>query len=93
MDENDILGKIYNKVEKISDDMGELKVTSAKQQVSLDEHVRRTDLLEKQTEILFSEIKPLKEHVIQVSGIFKFLAGLSTVFGVIFGALKLIKKI
>lgn len=34
------------KLDKISDDIGEIKVTIAKQQVQLDDHIRRTELLE-----------------------------------------------
>lgn len=93
MDDNDLLSKIYTKVEKISDDMGDLKIISGKQQISLDEHVRRTEILENRTDVIFEELEPLKEHVIQVNTVFKIIAGLSTIGGVILGILKFIKKI
>lgn len=90
---DDILKDIQTKVNKISDDMTDIKITSAKQQVSLDEHVRRTELLEKGQEILFGEMVPIKAHINQMSGVLKFLGILGSVATFVLGCLKLLGRI
>lgn len=52
----DKLDRIENKIDKIVDRIGSIDVTVAKQQVSLDEHIARTNILE-------DEIRPIKKHV------------------------------
>lgn len=75
---DDLLNKIFIKVEKISEDVGELKVTSAKQQVSLDLHVKRSNMLEDLvTHIDESKVQPLQAEMSQIKGIYKFIAFLS----------------
>ncbi len=57
----DVLERIADKLNKVGDDIEEIKVNVAKQEVtlshqaeSLDEHIKRTELLE-------SRVKPLEE--------------------------------
>lgn len=65
--ENDaILIRIADKVQKINDDVGEIKVTLSAQHESLIYHIRRTDLLEE-------AIKPLQAQHSMISGVLKFL--------------------
>lgn len=69
MDDRQI--RIEDKVDKIIDKIGSIDVTLAAQHVSLTDHIRRTELLEK-------EIEPIKKHVSMVHGAMK-LIGLGTV--------------
>lgn len=55
------LERIETKIDHITDKIVSLDITSAKQQTSLDEHIRRTNLLEE-------EIRPIKKHVDRVNG-------------------------
>lgn len=75
--------KLDNKIDNIADDIVHIKVTSAKQQESLNYHIKRSDLNEENIEILREEVKPIKKHVDQVSGILKFLGVFSTILGIL----------
>jgi uncharacterized coiled-coil protein SlyX len=70
MDER--LERIENKLDRVVDTMGEINATTAKQQVSLDYHIKRTNLLE-------NKLKPVEDHVAMVGSFFKLIAGLSGV--------------
>ena len=49
--------KLDEKIDKIVDDIGEIKVTMAVNTESLKEHIRRTNLLEKRVEPLWMTYK------------------------------------
>ena len=61
--------RLENKVDKILEHVGAIDVTLGMQQVSLDEHIRRTALLE-------SEMKPVKKHIHMMQGAIKLIAAL-----------------
>lgn len=94
MDENDILDKIYSKVEKISDDVTELKITAVKHEETLQTHVRRSDTLEALYHtIKEDDIKPLQKDMSQIQGAAKILTALLAAGSLILGILKLLSKI
>lgn len=64
--------RLEDKVDKIADNISEINVTLAKQSVILDEHVKRSNLLE-------AKMVPLEKHVTMVNGVLKFF-GLIAVF-------------
>lgn len=64
------------KLDKIVEDIGEIKVTLGKQQVSLDEHIRRTNLIEE-------DLKPVKKHVWMVNGALKLVGAVITVYEIV----------
>jgi hypothetical protein len=70
-----------------------MKVISAKHEVNLQEHMRRSDLLEKRTDLLFIELEPVKTHIANVDGAIKLIGGLSMILGLIFTVLKLFGKV
>lgn len=59
------------KTDQILDRLGKIDVTLAEQHITLKDHIRRTELLE-------SEIKPIKKHVDMVKGLM-LLMGLSAI--------------
>lgn len=59
--------RIEKKVDQIVDTISEINVTLAKQSVVLDEHIRRTALLEQAVDLL-------KHHQSMVSGVIKFIS-------------------
>jgi len=67
--------RIENKIDKVVEHIGSIDVTLAAQYVSLADHIRRTELLEK-------DVAPIKAHVNMVHGVLK-LAGLLATLGVI----------
>lgn len=80
------LQRIENKVDTVVEHIGNINITLAKQHVSLDEHIRRTALLEQQ-------VKPIERHVNMVNGVLKFIGFISLLLGIATSALKLLGKI
>jgi archaellum component FlaC len=73
---DDRLERIENKLDKVVDQIGEINETTAKQQVSLEYHIKRTDLLEK-------KLEPVEAHVSLVSSLFKIISGIAVLAGII----------
>lgn len=67
------MDEIKAKLNKIADDIVEIKVTLAAQQSDIAHHIKRSDLLEDKMELIETEFKtdlmPIKEHVNQIQGI------------------------
>lgn len=89
---DEILVKIFEKVEKISDDVGDLKVTTVRQQVILNEHVAGVNTLKDMyTHMKEQDIEPIKADINNVKGVIKFvtisasLGSLITLFLKFFG--------
>jgi BRCT domain type II-containing protein len=85
--------RIYEVLDKISDDVSELKVTSAKQEENLKEHIRRTEIAEENLELIRGEIQPLKEHVIVINGVLKIVGAVSVIVGSIAGIFRMFEII
>jgi archaellum component FlaC len=66
---------VDQKLDKILNDVGEIKVVQAAQHVTLQEHIRRTELLEE-------DIKPIKKHVNMVEGALKFIGLMGILAGI-----------
>lgn len=92
-DSNDLLIKIFDKVERIDDKVAAIDITTARQQVTLDEHIKRTEILEVRTEKIFEELKPIKLHVSMVHGSFKIIAWVVALISAIVGILSFFGKI
>lgn len=76
------LERILNKIDKIDDKLLVIDSTLLRNTITLEEHVRRTSILE-------SEIKPLKKHVVLVEAFFKIIGFFATLTGIILGLVKL----
>lgn len=91
---DELLEKIYNKVEKIAEDVGELKITSAVHEETLRVHVKRSDTLEAlYIDLQEKEIEPIKKDINQIKGGYKLIMLLGTIITVVMGILKLLSKI
>ncbi len=77
--------RIEDKIDKIIDSQVEIKTTLVKQQVILDEHVRRTNILEQ-------KIEPIEKHVHMIQGAMKFVGLVVLGIAMIEGLLKLTGK-
>lgn len=73
------LTRIEAKVDKIVDRIGSVDGTLKEQHISLQEHMRRTEILE-------SQIKPIERHIVMVQGAMK-LIGIIAFLGTILGGL------
>lgn len=77
--------RLEDKVDVVVEKIGEINVTLAKQSVILEEHVKRTNLLE-------TKIEPIEKHVIMVHGILKFIGLLAVIAGIMEVILKVMGK-
>lgn len=60
MDVSDILSRLEGKIDKQGEHLASVDVTLARQAASLEEHMRRSDLLEKGQEAIRTEAKALE---------------------------------
>lgn len=82
------LKRLEDKVDKIADDIGEIKVTLARNTTTVEYHVKRSDIADENIQIIRNELGPIKEHVSKVKGALsllytgaKVLAALATIIG------------
>lgn len=84
MSDSERLSRIENKIDKIVDHISSIDVTLAAQHMSLEEHIKRTNLLEEQ-------IEPLKKHTANVEGVVKFIILIATVGAGVEGLFMILK--
>ena len=72
MSDDQRLTRIEDKIDRVVDRIGSIDVTLSAQHESLKEHMRRTEILERQ-------IEPLNKHVNMIDGVLKFLGVLALV--------------
>jgi len=77
------LGRIMDKIDSIDSSLNDMAITLAKQEVSLAEHIKRSNLLEERLELLREEMRPVEKHVFYMHGALKALGVLSVVVGVV----------
>jgi len=75
--------RIEIKLDKISDDIAEIKVTLAEQAVILKDHTRRSLAGEANLELLREQVKPIESHVMFVRGAMKAVVILISLAGAI----------
>lgn len=85
----DKLEKIDQKLEKISDRLGNIDVTLAKQELSLEEHIKRTAQNEHAIEHLKQTLVPINKHIIAQETGFKILGKIAAVTAFVVGILKI----
>jgi hypothetical protein len=68
--------RIEQKIDKIADTLTEQAVTLGRLTVTVEDHVKRTNILE-------DDIKPIKKHVAMVEGALKFIGLLGILAGII----------
>ena len=78
------LDRIFNKIDKIDERLSNIDTTLAKQSTSLDEHIRRTNILEE-------EIRPIKKHIYLVEAVFKIIGVTSLLVSIFVGLSRFIK--
>lgn len=81
--------RLEDKIDRVLDHVGELRTISARQQISLDHHIARSEAIEKRVEQVASEIEPLKKHVSFWALGGKISAAVTALAAAVAGALKL----
>lgn len=80
------MSKTLEKLDKIESVLSEQAVTLAKLTVTVEDHVRRTNLLEE-------DMKPIKRHVVMIEGVLKALGVLAIIATIVGGASELLMVI
>jgi hypothetical protein len=83
---DDRLSRIESQLERLNEDVGEIKIVMTRNTASLEEHMRRSDALETYVQkveehltegVIKKDLEPIKKHVNQVTwaikGIFWFV--------------------
>lgn len=83
MDKQD---KLETKIDLITDRLNSIDVTLAKQSVILEEHVKRTNLLE-------DKIAPVEKHVLVLHAVFKMIGALAMMGGGVHSILHWLLKV
>ncbi len=68
--------RIHEKLDKVVDSISEINVTLARQAVSLEEHIKRSNMLE-------AKMVPVERHVAMVNGALKFVGLLGVLAGIL----------
>ena len=81
----DDIKRLEAKLDKIADIQLDQAKLLERNTVTLEEHVRRTNILE-------SKLEPVEKHVTMVNGVFKALGIVATLVGIAGGMAKLMNK-
>lgn len=73
---NEQLNRLENKIDKLDERLDSINITLAAQHVCLEDHIKRTALLE-------NEVGPLKSFMNQIMGVGKFIGILSLIFSIL----------
>lgn len=77
----DPMDRVLDKLDKMDEKIDGIDKTLVRNTASLEEHMRRTELLE-------AAIKPVQEHVVMVKGVGKAIGYLGVLVGMAIGIIK-----
>lgn len=80
-----VLEMILDELKEMRKIQVEQSITLAEQHVTLQEHTRRSEALEKLLEMTREELKPVQKHVALVQGALQFIGLIGVVVGIITG--------
>lgn len=78
-------GPVMKILEKIVDELTELNLKVARQEVRLEDHMRRTELAEVNIEKIADTIKPIQAHVALIESGFRLTRVLGPIIGFMVG--------
>ena len=81
MSQSNLTEKILELLTSIKDDVVELKITSAKQEVNMVQHMKRTGMLEEEQKLQRERFIPLEDHVKFQKTLLNLLIGLASITG------------
>jgi len=73
------MDEIYSKLDKINENINEIKISQSRTEIIMDEHIRRTALNEENINLLRQEFKPVKKHVTFINNIFIFISAIGAI--------------
>jgi DNA-binding ferritin-like protein len=79
------MDKMEEKLDKVIEHIAEINVTLGKQSVILEEHVKRTNLLE-------AKLEPVEKHVHMIQGAIKLFGMIAVFFAIIEGLMRMMGR-
>ena len=76
------MSNIDDKLEEIKTHLSNIDITLVRNTVSLETHVKRTEMAEDRITQVEKDIKPLQKHMSEINGVLRFLG----LIGIIIGA-------
>lgn len=89
----DKLNKIEDKFDVLDGRIDNIDVTLAKQHVSLEYHIKRSDQADAAIKIISDELLPVKDHVKAVGTVVKYTAWIVGVLGTAVGIVATLKSL
>lgn len=86
----DQLERMLDKLDALDERLNKIEVTLERNTVTVEDHARRSDLLEMALEQIWDEIKPVQAHVDKVEGALKVFGGLCAAVGALAAILKIV---
>lgn len=85
--------KLEIKIDRIENSIKSIDLTLAKQQVLLDEHIKRSNMLQEMyTDIKEKDIEPLKIDLGKIKGAYQLLIGLGVIATIVLTLMKIFGK-
>lgn len=91
LDDKELIKTILEEIKIIREELMTMKIVAVKQEQNLKEHMKRSNELERQTELIRQEMKPLQKHVGFVDATMKLVGALSLIATIILAFLE-VKK-
>lgn len=91
LDDKEVIKAILEEIKMVREELMTMKIVAVKQEQNLKEHMRRSDELEKQTNLIRLEMKPLQKHVAFVDATMKLVGALSLIATIVLAFLE-VKK-
>ncbi len=77
------MDEVPKKLDLLAEKLEAIRILQAIHTEQLKEHMRRTDLLEREVKAVSEDIEPLNAHVSMVNGVLKFIGLITTIAGAI----------
>ena len=88
--DKEFMDEFFRSIERIDSNLDSINITLAKQEVSLTEHVKRSNNLEKHVEILETKVDDVKTKVNYGEGALKIFGIISIAIGATAGLIKIV---
>ena len=85
-----MLEKMETKIDGLDSRLDSVDRTLVRQEATLGEHIRRTELAEAGIKTLSQEIRPIQRHVDVVGGVMKAVGFTGVLVSVVMGVIKLV---
>jgi hypothetical protein len=80
---------LETKIDKVQEDISEIKITMAVNTASLEQHMELSRLNEEALNVLKTELKPIHEHVLKVNFVITILGALTVTAGAVYTVMQI----